>query len=64
MTGVLYLILGLTRSVSRRYRVVKKTNTYLWILRALSRGNEDGIPVALFIPKKRLILCSYKKPYT
>jgi len=27
-------------------------------------GNEIGIPIALFIPKKALILCSYKKPYT
>jgi hypothetical protein len=30
----------------------------------LPLGNENGIPVALFIPKKRLFLCSYKKPYT
>jgi hypothetical protein len=27
-------------------------------------GNEDGIPVALFVPEKRLFLCFYKKPYT
>jgi hypothetical protein len=27
-------------------------------------GNEDGIPVALSVHKKRLFLCFYKKPYT
>ena len=39
-------------------------NTFLGMLCALLPGNEIGIRVALFIPKKSLILCSYKKPYT
>ena len=47
--------------MSRRYRVVKKTNTYCGILRALSLGNETGIPVALFIPKNALIFMLLQK---
>ena len=27
-------------------------------------GKENGIPIALFLRKTTLIICSYKKPYT
>jgi hypothetical protein len=39
-------------------------NTLGGDLGAIPLGNEDGIPVALFVRKQRLLLCFYKKPYT